>query len=189
MHGHMAEWRMAMASRRSSRIAGFDPVATPAAQVLILGSMPGEASLRAGEYYAHPRNAFWKLMGELLDVPATATYEARTAALQDARIALWDVLQSCRRQGSLDSEIEPASIRVNDFSAFFTRHSDIRLVCFNGAAAERWYGSQVLVNADPGHGHAGRRHVRLPSTSPAHAGLPYAAKLQAWRAALGHLAE
>lgn len=165
-------------------VAGFTPIAPDAARVLILGSMPGEASLRAGEYYAHPRNAFWRLMGDLLEIPPAAPYPARTAALRGAGIALWDVLKTCRRRGSLDAHIEPASVRVNDFATFFTRHPGVRLVCFNGAAAEHWYRCQVLhaKHAVP----SDRQYVRLPSTSPAHAGLSYDAKLDAWRTALAN---
>ena len=87
--------------------------------MLILGSMPGSASLRAGQYYAHPRNAFWPIMGDLMDAAPNLPYEARIEILQSEGIALWDVLATCVRDGSLDAEIVEASITANDFKAFF----------------------------------------------------------------------
>ncbi len=162
------------------RIASFPHVARHDASILILGSMPGEASLRAGQYYAHPRNAFWPIMRELLGFPASASYRDRLDALQAGGIALWDVLASCERAGSLDSDIEPDTLVVNDFASFFAAHGRIALVCFNGATAERTYRRHVDAASE------GRRieSVRLPSTSPAHAALTLADKVAAWRHAI-----
>lgn len=158
---------------------GFPPIESPSARVLILGSMPGIASLRAGQYYAHPRNQFWPILGELLrqNLPAMA-YPERVQCLIDAGIALWDVLQSCQRPGSLDADIAPASIIANDFAAFFQRHPAITQVYFNGTAAEGHFNKRVrpLLQVQPLH------YLRLPSTSPAHAALDFAAKLAVWRA-------
>jgi double-stranded uracil-DNA glycosylase len=162
------------------RVVSFAPVASRNARLLILGSMPGEASLKAGQYYAHPRNAFWPILLQLLRLEANAPYAERLEALRRSGIALWDVLQSCRRSGSLDSAIEPKSVVVNDFAAFFARHSHISQVCFNGAAAERCYQQHVL----PKVRHLPLTYVRLPSTSPAHAALSPARKAAAWHAAL-----
>ena len=164
----------------NSRVVSFAPVASRNARLLILGSMPGEASLKAGQYYAHPRNAFWPILLQWLGLEAGAPYAERLDALRSSGIALWDVLQSCRRSGSLDSAIEPESVVVNDFAAFFARHSHISQVCFNGAAAERCYQQHVL----PEVGHLPLAYVRLPSTSPAHAALSPVKKAAAWHAAL-----
>ena len=163
------------------RVASFDPVAHSGARILILGSMPGVASLSAGQYYANSRNTFWKIMGELIGLGPYDPYERRLEALRAAGIALWDVLRSCHRKGSLDSAIEFGSIEVNDFDAFFHKYPHIKVVCFNGAAAERCYRKHVL----PKFKHTSINHVRLPSTSPAHAALPFERKLAAWRAAIG----
>lgn len=165
-----------------SALHGFPPLARADATRLVLGSMPGVASLAAGQYYAHPRNAFWRVVEAALDLPTELPYEERCRHLCTRGIAVWDVLEACMRSGSLDSAIERDSIVVNDFAGFFARHPHIRLVCFNGTkAAELW-----------------RRHVapglpqsfallptlRLPSTSPAHAGMPLAEKIARWRQVL-----
>lgn len=162
------------------RVSSFAPVARADARTLILGSMPGEASLAAGRYYAHPRNAFWPILAAVCSFEADAPYERRLTALVDHGIALWDVLQSCEREGSLDGDIVGATARPNDFAAFFARHRRVRTVLCNGGTAARTFArvartlglsSAVAV-------------VALPSTSPAHAGRSFAQKLAAWRLAL-----
>lgn len=158
----------------------FEPIADCNAEILILGSMPGQESLAAGQYYAHRRNAFWKIMAELLGFNPDSSYEVRLHELKTARIALWDVLQSCTRVGSLDARIAADSITANDFQDFFRTHQKIHTVFFNGAKAESAYRRHVLptVSAVP------VSYVRLPSTSPAHASLCYEQKLHTWHAAL-----
>lgn len=163
----------------------FPPILGPAPRLLILGSMPGEASLRLGQYYGHPRNAFWPIVIALLGLPPDADYAARTAGLIRHGIALWDVIGACAREGSLDTAIRPDSVRVNDFAAVFDARPSIERIAFNGGAAEREYRRRVLPELPERHREIGR--VRLPSTSPAHAGMSYAAKLAAWRASLGDL--
>ena len=162
-------------------VRSFAPIADAAAKVLILGSMPGVESLRARQYYAHPRNLFWPILGELVGVKAGKPYGQRVKALKRARIALWDVLKSCAREGSLDSSIDNDSLVPNDFKAFFLRHPEITHVFFNGAKAEACYQTHVLLIADL----RPLRYRRLPSTSPANAGMAYAQKLRAWRTIRG----
>ncbi len=157
---------------------GFPPVAGADARVLILGSMPGEASLRVGQYYANDRNVFWRIMGDLIGAGPALPYAQRLEKLQDAGIALWDVIAACERYGSLDSDIVNSSIRENDFLAFFAAHRSIRRIFFNGAAAETTFRRQVL----PGLAGTSLQLQRLPSTSPAHAARGYAEKLAAWSA-------
>lgn len=158
----------------------FEPVSTSDAEFLILGSMPGRESLAAGQYYANRRNAFWKIMGELLGFDPDTAYATRLDELKAARIALWDVLQSCTRVGSLDAKIDTASITVNDFQSFFRHHDAIRIVLFNGEKAESAYRRYVL----PAVCSLPISYRRLPSTSPAHAAVDYQQKLRAWRTAL-----
>jgi double-stranded uracil-DNA glycosylase len=154
----------------------FSPVAGPDARVLILGSMPGERSLRAGEYYAHERNAFWRIMGDLLGAGPDLPYACRLEKLKAAGVALWDVIADCERYGSLDSDIVGSSVRANDFSAFFAVHRSIDQVFFNGGAAEAHFVRHVLPGLSGHH----LRLARLPSTSPAHAARAYGEKLAAW---------
>ena len=163
----------------------FPPVSTRDARVLVLGSMPGRASLAAVQYYAHPRNAFWPIMGELCEFGADAAYRVRLAALRRSRIALWDVLQSCVRPGSLDSDIAPESAEPNDFPAFFARHRRIRAVLCNGGTAHDLFRRRVLPALGEPFGSLPVH--RLPSTSPAHAGMDAATKLARWRAELAPL--
>lgn len=156
---------------------GFAPIEKHDARILILGSMPGVASLRATQYYAHPRNLFWRIMSSHVPFDLQATYEQRIEALVDAKIALWDVLQSCTRVGSLDASIDKSSQIPNDFQAFFLHHPHITHVFFNGALAEKSYRQLVLPHLNI---HS-IKYQRLPSTSPAHAALSFESKLEAWR--------
>lgn len=156
----------------------FPPVADPAARVLILGSLPGRASLAAQEYYANRHNAFWRIMGDLLGAGPALPYAQRLDSLRAAGIALWDVIAAGERPGSLDADIVRASVCVNDFSAFFAVHRGIERVFFNGGAAEATFRRHVL----PGLSEVKLQLVRLPSTSPAHAASSYADKLAAWSA-------
>ncbi len=141
--------------------------------------MPGAASLAAGEYYAHPRNQFWRIVAAICGFDVAAPYRQRVARLRAADIALWDVIARCTRRGSLDAGIEPASIIVNDFQAFLAVHRRIDRIFFNGRQAEVVWQRHVQPRLSPG-GALG--HQRLPSTSPAHAGMTFAEKLRAWRA-------
>jgi TDG/mug DNA glycosylase family protein len=168
-----------MPARR--RVHSFAPVANASSRLLILGSMPGKASLRAGEYYAHARNAFWRIIGELFGVEPSAPYRERIEGLLARRIALWDVLETCTRESSLDSDIDMSSIVVNPFPEFLRAHPAIRTICFNGAKAELSFRRHVLPDLAPQGLRIATR--RLPSTSPANASIAYPKKLAAWRAA------
>jgi TDG/mug DNA glycosylase family protein len=163
-----------------ARIQSFEPIEARNAEILILGSMPGRVSLAEGQYYAHAQNAFWRIISELLQLDATTSYSMRVRALKAARISLWDVLQSCTREGSLDSMIERDTQTANDFRTFFCTHSKISHVFFNGAKAEACFKRHVLRDIDGGS----VNYARLPSTSPANASMSFADKLSAWRVIL-----
>lgn len=165
-------------------VRSFAPVADSNARVLILGSMPGVESLRAAEYYAHPRNAFWRIMGDLVGATPALPYATRMRRLKKAGIALWDVLAACVRTGSLDAAIDQSSIIANDLVSFLAQHPAITHVYFNGATAERCF----RLHVQPAIETDALKLLRLPSTSPAHAALSYAEKLRAWRAILKPLA-
>lgn len=155
----------------------FPPLARADARVLILGSMPGAESLRRRQYYAHPHNRFWPIMGELFGAAPALAYAQRVEKLLDRGVAVWDVLKRCERAGSLDGDIVPASEVPNDFARFFRAHPRLGAVFFNGAKAEQVFLRRVAPGF-PGLPPL----VRLPSTSPAHPGLSPARKLAAWRA-------
>ena len=148
--------------------------------------MPGVASLQAVEYYAHPRNAFWPIIEALFGVEHSQPYQQRLQALTEHKVALWDVLQSCRRPGSLDSAIEAASEKANDFAAFFASHPHLHTIFFNGRKAEQVFKSKALPDLlEQGPQLEARlqrmEFVALPSTSPAMASLRFAGKLERWQ--------
>jgi len=160
------------------RDTGFAPLARADARLLVLGTLPGQASLARGEYYAHPQNAFWPILAALFGFDGTAPYAARVAALARARIAVWDVCRAATRPGSLDSALVAASVVPNDFAGFFTKHPKIALVAFNGATAAKLYGRLVVPRLAPSF--AVLPCIDLPSTSPAHARLSRPEKQRRW---------
>lgn len=159
-----------------TRLLGLAPVFDATARVLVLGSFPGAASLQAAQYYAHPRNAFWPVMAALtgeVDL-TTRAYGDRLAALRRHRIALWDAVAACRREGSLDTAIEAAE--PSDLPTLVARLPALTVIACNGALAHR---QSLLALGD-----VAVPVLKLPSTSPAHAGLRLADKIDAWRTAL-----
>jgi len=165
-----------------TRVHSFPPLADARARRLVLGSMPGKASLRANQYYAHPRNAFWPIIAEVFGIPVSLPYARRCELLLQQRVAVWDVLKICTRSSSLDSDIDQASIVTNDFAAFFTNHRRIQRIYFNGTAAEKMFCRYVLPKLDEQLAEIPR--VRLPSTSPANAAYSFERKLAHWRVLL-----
>jgi len=160
------------------QIQGFPPICRSDAHTLILGSMPSRESLARQKYYAHPRNSFWPIVARLLDITAT-DYANRALQITEGGIAIWDVLQACTRSSSLDSDIDDHSIVTNDFRTFYKEHPGITRVFFNGAKAESVYTRQVLPGLPSRQSEI--KLQRLPSTSPAHAGMTVDQKLEKWR--------
>lgn len=160
-------------------LTAFPPVGRANATVLILGSMPGSASLKAQQYYAHPRNSFWYIMQELFGTrPAPVTYLEKLALIETARVALWDVLARCKRPGSLDSSIDRSSVVCNDFAEFLAKHSQLRTIAFNGKAAEQLFRKHALPTLELADSVS---LVSLPSTSPAMASYRKEKKAEIWR--------
>ncbi len=151
---------------------GFPPVVDTRTRLLVLGSLPGEASLTVGQYYGNPRNAFWRLIEGVIDAPLVPlSYEERLATLRAHSVGLWDVIAEAARAGSLDAAIrDPAA---NDLLALIETLPALRVVAFNGGTAAklgaRLVGDRIATLA-------------LPSSSPAHAAMTFAEKAQAWSA-------
>ncbi len=162
--------------KRGQLRQGFPYISSSNALILILGSMPGQKSLEAEQYYAHPHNSFWGLMGCFFGAGRQLEYEKRLQVLKENRIALWDVAFQCRRNGSLDSNIR--EVTPNPFGAFFDKHPMIHSVFFNGQKAEQLFTKLILNNL--GERVKKLRFVRLPSTSPAHASLSRDQKKARW---------
>lgn len=156
------------------RLRGLPPIIDERSRVLILGSFPSEASLRRGEYYAHPRNQFWPMMAALFGIKHVASYEERVEGLLGHRIAVWDVIRECAREGSADQAIRDPE--PNALIGLLTEHGSIAHVAFNGTRAEdtaRKTVPELFRMTDV-------LCRRMPSTSPAHAGMPFASKVGAW---------
>jgi double-stranded uracil-DNA glycosylase len=174
---HLSDNLLAMPRARHDHC--FPPISRKDAETLILGSLPGRRSLEMQQYYAHPQNAFWKLITAIFEADANLTYEQRARLLKKNRIALWDVLAGAERPGSLDSSIVHASAEANDFREFFRKHAKVRRVFFNGRKSEEIFRRRVLPLLGPDFPDI--QFGSLPSTSPAHAGMTFAKKLAQWR--------
>lgn len=164
---------------RTGLLRSFPFLVSPRSKILILGSMPGERSLKERQYYAHPQNIFWDIMGDLFGADRQISYSERLRILNRHRVALWDVAFECRRNGSLDAAIRTESVVPNDFTSLFSLGPQIDTVFFNGHKAEQLFRSLVLKSQ--GLGKRPLRFLRLPSTSPAHATLTQAQKKARWR--------
>lgn len=161
-------------------VHSFAPLASPDATCLILGSMPGKASLAAQQYYAHPRNYFWPFLELILEITPGLPYAERCDALLQRQVAVWDVLKACTRSGSLDADIIESSIVANDLDGFLRQHRHIKRVFFNGAKAQSSFRRHVLPGL-PEDLRGRVQLIRLPSTSPANASIPMAEKLRDWQ--------
>jgi double-stranded uracil-DNA glycosylase len=154
---------------------GLPPVSGPEPRILILGSFPSVLSLAHGEYYGNPKNRFWAVMEELFAIPSALSYPERCSRLMQEKIALWDIVFACERPGSADSRIRHPV--PNDIAAFARAHPSLRLVALNGNTAGRLYHRFAEVPA--------LACVTLPSTSPAHAAIPFEEKVRAWKVLRG----
>ncbi len=159
-------------------VHSFEPVIGSNPRVLILGSMPGIASLEAVQYYAHPRNAFWPIMADLFSIDIDCEYQQRIEQIKQLPIALWDTIKACHREGSLDSNIQKDRIEANDIPFLLNKFPDIGLVACNGATSEKYFNKLVKSRLPENHSLLIKR---LPSTSPANAGMTFQQKLAQWR--------
>lgn len=167
---------------------GFAPIVNADTRLLILGSMPGVASLAASAYYAHPRNGFWPIAAEYLAAKRGLKalpddFDARYALLLQANCGLWDVLAEAKRKGSLDASIRNESLQINDFSHLFDEFKRISHIALNGQAASKWFHRLVWPTLSTAQQQRLHCHT-LPSTSPAHAAMSLSEKSQQWQAVL-----
>ena len=166
------------------QVQSFEPIIGQRPRIIILGSMPGVASLEAVQYYAHPRNAFWRIMQALFAIDAQAGYTQRVHELAQQPLILWDTLRACYRPGSLDSNIDADSARANDFPRLVQRYPEIRAILFNGATAEKFFKQLVVPQLRDDFA---IELLRMPSTSPANAGMNFEQKLAAWQRLLAFI--
>ncbi len=164
-----------------TRVESFAPVIGTQPRVLILGSMPGVRSLHEQQYYAHPRNSFWPIMGELFSINWAHSYPQKIKQISALPLVLWDVLNSCRRDGSLDSNIQKDQLMPNAIVQLLRDYTSIRLIAFNGATAEKLFRQLIIEQLDNPEAYT---LLRLPSTSPAHASKNFQQKLDEWSAIL-----
>lgn len=154
---------------------GFAPILGENPRVLVLGTLPSQRSLAAQQYYGHPQNAFWWIMSELFGFSYELPYEERTAHVRSAGIAVWDVIRAAVRPGSMDADIEASSVEANDFTTLLAQQPSLRLLAFNGQAAQKLFKKHVNA-AWTGES------LLLPSTSPAYAAMTRNEKLIRWQA-------
>ncbi len=159
-------------------VRGFAPIAGNGARSLVLGSLPSQLSLQKQQYYGNPQNKFWPMMGVLFAAGPELVYGARADRLIECGVAVWDVLYSSVRPGSMDSAIDQSTAVANDFATFFAQQPDIRLVCFNGRKAAQLFARLVANSLDATCDSL--RYKTLPSTSPAHASMSFEEKLEQW---------
>lgn len=158
-------------------VDSFSPVVDANTRVMVLGSMPGVTSLNACEYYAHPRNVFWRQMGTIFSFDPVCSYPKRLRYLLDNNLGLWDVVARCIRPGSLDSHIDRASVELNDFENLFEKHPKIKAVLFNGQKSAQLF--KPVARRLAGQPVDLKMHV-MPSTSPAYAAMSAEKKLECW---------
>jgi len=158
--------------------SSFLPLVCDDAELLILGSLPSEASLAAAEYYAHPRNRFWQMLAAIFNEPQPQDYDAKKSLLRRHRIVLWDVAKSARRNGSLDTAIK--DVVVNEIDTLLIANPNIKTICFNGQKAFALFKSHFPMNEDINY------HL-MPSTSPANAAFSFQRLCQEWQKILKKL--
>ncbi len=159
-------------------VRGFAPITGNGARLLVLGSLPSQLSLQTQQYYGNPQNKFWSIMGALFTAGPELPYGARADRLIECGVAVWDVLHSSVRPGSMDSAIDQSTAVANDFMTFFAQQPDISLVCFNGQKAAQLFSRLVASSLDATCDRL--RYKTLPSTSPAHASMSFDEKLVQW---------
>ncbi|MCP4430140.1 MAG: DNA-deoxyinosine glycosylase [Gammaproteobacteria bacterium] len=159
-------------------VHSFEPIIGNKPRIIILGSMPGVVSLQAVQYYANPRNAFWSIMADLFAIEIDCDYEDRIKQISHHPVILWDTIKACHRPGSLDSKIQNYQLEANNIPSLLNQYSEISLVACNGATSEKYFNKLVKTQLPDDRDITIKR---LPSTSPANAGMTYEQKLCKWQ--------
>ena len=160
------------------KVHSIEPIIGRNPRIIILGSMPGIISIHAAQYYANPRNLFWMMLADLFSIDIDCSYESKVQQVQQLPIIIWDTLKTCHREGSLDSKITSADIEANDIGALLEQFPTLQAIVFNGAASAKYFDRLVKpllaknLNVEL---------LKMPSTSPANAGMKRQHKLETWR--------
>jgi TDG/mug DNA glycosylase family protein len=162
----------------STRVYSIEPIIGRNPRIMILGSMPGIISINAAQYYANPRNVFWIVLADLFGIDIDCSYESKVQQMQQLPMIVWDTLKACHREGSLDSKILNTDIEANDIAALLNRYPTVQAIAFNGGASAKYFDRLVkpqLANE------LSVELLKMPSTSPANAGMKREQKLELWR--------
>ncbi|MFT5656778.1 MAG: TDG/mug DNA glycosylase family protein [Gammaproteobacteria bacterium] len=161
-----------------ARVHSIEPIIGRNPRIIILGSMPGIISINAAQYYANPRNMFWAVLAELFGIDTDCSYQARVEQIRELPIILWDTLKACHREGSLDSKILNTEIEANDIVGLLEQHQSVQAIVFNGAASAKYFDRLITPHMPA------KRNIELlkmPSTSPANAGMGFDQKIESWK--------
>ena len=166
------------ASIHSTRVCSIEPIIGHNPRIIILGSMPGIISINAAQYYANPRNLFWTVLADLFGMDIDCSYESKVQQIQQLPMIVWDTLKACHREGSLDSKILNTDIEANDIAALLNSYPTVQAIAFNGGASAKYFDRLVKplipINLNI-------ELLKMPSTSPANAGMKRERKLELWR--------
>jgi TDG/mug DNA glycosylase family protein len=161
-----------------ARVHSIEPIIGRCPRIIILGSMPGIISINAAQYYANPRNMFWTVLAELFGIDIDCDYETKVQQVRDLPVILWDTIKSCHREGSLDSKILNTEIEANDIVALLERYATVQAIAFNGGASAKYF-DRLIKPQLPSD--LSVELLKMPSTSPANAGMKFEQKLDLWR--------
>lgn len=162
----------------STRVRSIEPIIGQNPRIIILGSMPGIISIKAAQYYANPRNLFWNVLADLFGIDIDVSYESRVEQMRALPIILWDTLKACHREGSLDSKILNTDIEANDITALLKQFPTVQAIAFNGGASAKYFDRLVKPQLPKD---LDIELFKMPSTSPANAGMTREHKLELWR--------
>jgi TDG/mug DNA glycosylase family protein len=160
------------------RVFSIEPIIGRNPRIIILGSMPGIISINAAQYYANPRNLFWTVLADLFSIDIDCSYESKVQQMEELPIILWDTLKACHREGSLDSKILSANIEANDIGALLKQFPTVQAIAFNGGASAKYFDRLVKPQLSKD---LSVELFKMPSTSPANAGMKQQQKLEIWR--------